>query len=95
MPLISCRATINLVGAKAGEILRVDPDDPTTAVHMEKGYLVAVDAVDEPVAESGGEACGEGDADETLDAGAAVGDDADETLEPVSDSVDELAPPAA
>lgn len=91
MTLISCRATINLVGARAGERVVVDPEDPTVALHMEKGYLVADGGpiAAEIVAEGGDEAGGEGDADESLGAGTAVGDDADASLEPVGDGVDE------
>jgi hypothetical protein len=102
MPLVPCRAAINLVGARAGERILVDPDDPRTALHIEKGYLVidgdpAVEATvdSEPVAESGDGTSGEGDADETLDPGAAVGDDSEALLEPVSDSDDERTFPAA
>lgn len=98
MTLIPCRATINLVGASAGSRVLVDPDDPKVAIHIEKGYLVPdgepVAAELEPVAESGDGAGGEGDADELLDAGAAVGDDADATLETVGDGVDELTLPS-
>lgn len=86
MTLISCRATINLVGATAGSRVLVDPDDPHVAVHMEKGYLVPDG---EPV-ESVDAAGGEGDTDESLDADAAVGDDADATLEPIGDGGDEI-----
>jgi hypothetical protein len=96
--LTPCRATINLVGAIAGSRVLVDPDDPNVALLMEKGYLVADgDAIagDESVAESVGTAGGESHADERLDSGAAVGDDADATLEPLGDSGDEIAAPAA
>lgn len=86
MALISCRATINLVGAKAGEHVLVDPEEPQVALHMEKGYLVAVG---HPIAESGDGASGEGDSDEGLEAAAVVGHDAEAPLEPVSDGVDE------
>jgi hypothetical protein len=92
VPLIPCRATINAAGLEAGSHVIVDPDDPATALYLEKGYLVPDD---ELVVEGGDGAGGEGDADESLDPDAAVGDDADALLEPVGDGGDELALPAA
>jgi len=98
VPLVPCRAAINLVGARAGERVLVDPDDPRTALHIEKGYLV-IDGdpitADEIVAESGDGAGGEGDADEGLGAGAAVGDDAGAEIETVGDGVAESSLPSA
>ena len=94
MALVPARAAINLVGARAGERILVDPDDPRTALHIEKGYLVIdgdpiVDSSSEAVAESGDGTGGEGDADETLETGAAVGDDPEPLFEPVGDGDDE------
>lgn len=86
MTLITCRATINLVGASAGSIVLVDPEDPKVALHIEKGYLVPDG---EPIAESSGGTGGESDADETLETGAAVGNDAEALFEPVGDGGDE------
>lgn len=97
MSLIPCRVTTNIVGARAGERTLVDPEDPKVALHIEKGYLVPDgdpvvtddESVTEAVTESGDGTGGEGDADETLETDAAVGDDAEAPLEPVGDSSDE------
>lgn len=89
MPPVPCRVTINHGGARPGDLVLVDPDDPTVAVFLEKGYLVPEEsdgAGDPAVAESRDGTGGQGDADDGLDAGAAVGDGPDVALEPVSDS---------
>ncbi len=67
--MIRCRATVNLVGAKAGTLVLADPDDPAVAVYLEKGLLV-----EDSGGESVGAADGQRDSDDPLGADAAVGD---------------------
>lgn len=98
MPLIPCRVTTNVVGARAGEERLVDPEDPKVALWLEKGLLAptgeAVES-DDVVAEIGGETGGKGDADKGIGASAEVGHDTGAELETVGDGVAESSLPSA